>query len=376
MWIFLFTNSISLVIFPSLTSARFAFFLLIVTVVIKSKQQINLKKVEFFFIFFTLMLSIYVLNLSVVKGTDLIQFSRLFHYLFFSIIAPFLIVKIITSESRFHQTIVISVLIQIVFVFITYTNREFNETLFSIVLANNNFGDSLGRAPGLSSSGGATLSVTIGLAAFSILRLSRIARKAWHLPAIILITLSTVVVGRTGLLLCIIALGMYFTKAKFSMKPLIFIVGLSTLAWFTLLDSIMSNEQFVNYTLKWAISGITGDGTATALLSMGVPEMSNLDILFGTGSVASQNGFNSSGSDVGYIQTLFSIGLVLTVIFYFSLFIFLSSYVPKSTDKSYACLIVSLPFILELKEPFVFKYSVVFFVFSSLLYMQPRIVNK
>lgn len=369
-WIFLFINSISLNSVPSLTSSRIAFLFLFLIFFIRFLRKPVISKNRLLIFFSIISISIYSLLLIVLNGADFTQFSRILHFSLFSILTTFLLVHIIKSEIHFHNAVVFATLTQVIFVFMTYTSREFNELLFSIVLANNNFGESLGRAPGLSSSGGATLSVTLALGAFSVLRLARINYEMWHLPVMLLIVLSNVLVGRTGLLISSVALILFLFQFKLNTKSFVLLFLLVGVLWIYVLDVLLKNDQFINYTLNWAISAFSGDGTYTALLRMGIPEMTTIQLLFGCGWVSLPNGLNASGSDSGYVQTIFALGIVVGLLFYFFIFLLLTSYVKYAKDKTFAILVCLVPFVIEFKEPFIFKYTIVFYALSSLIYLK------
>ncbi|WP_105213412.1 hypothetical protein [Pseudoalteromonas sp. T1lg22] len=368
LWVFLFINAISFNFFPSFTTNRLAF--LALTIFFILRYRFVFKQKEILLLFFLLSLACYSMVVSVLNIGDTTQFSRLFHFALFSILAPLMLFRMLNNEYEFHLAVVFATIAQIFFVFLTYTSRSFNDVLFSVVLANNNFGESLGRAPGLSSSGGATLSVIISLGAFSIVRLAKFGMSSWHLPVLILICFSNIIVGRTGLILSLFALMMFFTRSRVNMRSMLMFLLLAFVFWLFIADFLIQNEQFLQYTLKWALSGLSGDGTASALLAMGLPKMSISQLLLGTGSVVLPTGLNASGSDIGYVQSIFSLGLIISCLFYSLLFCFLSSYAKGCNDEKFAFFIIFLTFFIEVKEPFIFKYFYVFYVFMSLLLLK------
>jgi hypothetical protein len=367
--IFLFLNNVSLNMMTSLTSSRLVFIVVVVMMMFKNKINFNLDNRGLSFFIFSVILAFYSACISSFLGGDLIQFSRLIHFSFYSIIAPFIVLYLIPDEKTFHESIVIATLIQVFFVVLTYTSPSFNAVLFSYVYSDGAFQENLARAPGFSSSGGAVLSVIISLGAFSTLKLSRLRKESWHLTVLLLITLSTIIVGRTGLLLCVMALLLYAPRVKVSVRPLLLSSFCAIVLYLTLLKPLLSNEQFINYTLNWAISGLNGsDGTASALLSMGLPSMSISEIIFGAGLVSLPNGLNASGSDVGYVQTYFSLGIILTVAFYSTFLLFLASYFVQAKDKTFILFLIAIMLLVEFKEPFIFKYFISFYVLTSILY--------
>ncbi|MEH0760282.1 hypothetical protein H4F20_11320 [Vibrio sp. 16] len=366
-WLFLFLNNISFVFMPSVTTSRLVLLFTFLGMVLLGRLRFFDKK-QLSFIYLCFALSFVNLLVSIYAEGDTTQFSRFVHFALFSLFSAGMYVKIFDDEIQFHKAIVVATLVQVAFVFITYSSPAANNFIFSYVNVSHNFLSNLGRAPGLSSSGGATLSLIISFGAFSIVRLATLGKKAWHLPVILLICFSQVLVGRTGLLLSLVALLLLFYYSKVNLKTIFLTIVGVVVANTLLLDFVLSNEQFLAYTLKWAESTLTGDDqTIKTLLSMGIKEMNTMDIILGSGQVALQNGLNASGSDVGYVQTFYAAGL-LGVLFYLVLFGFLYSYYKNIRNSGFFLTLLLLPFIAELKEPFIFKYMVVFFVFTSLLY--------
>ncbi|MCR9908106.1 hypothetical protein NB545_11595 [Vibrio campbellii] len=366
-WLFLFLNNISFIFMPSLTTSRVVLLFTFLGMILLGRLRFFDKK-QLSFIYLCFALSFVNLLVSIYSGGDTTQFSRFVHFALFSLFSAGMYVKLFDDEIQFHKAIVGATLIQVVFVFITYSAPAVNNIIFSYVYVSHNFLSNLGRAPGLSSSGGATLSLIISFGAFSIVRLAIFEKKTWHLPVMLLICFSQVLVGRTGLLLSLVSLFILFYYTKIDLKAFVLTIIGVVVANALLIDFLLSNEQFLEYTLKWAESTFSGDDqTIKTLMSMGIKEMSTMDVILGSGQVSLQNGLNASGSDIGYVQTFYAAGL-LGVIFYLVLFSFLYSYYRNVSNSRFFLILLLLPFITELKEPFIFKYMVVFFVFTSLLY--------
>lgn len=365
--LFLYLNNISFTFNPSITTSRIVFLCLLFYAFLFGMFR-RFDKNQLCLIYLCIFLSVLNLILSLHGDGDTTQFSRFLHFAFFSLLTPIIYVRLFKDEIQFHKAIVAATVYQIVFVFITYSSPFANEIIFSYVFVSHDFLTNLGRAPGLSSSGGATLSLVISFGAFSILRLAILRKSPWHLLVMILICFSQVLVGRTGLILSLFCLILLFYYSNFDMKSILLsLIGVA-LSTILAIDFLLKNEQFLAYTLIWAKSIFTAeDKTMSALLSMGIEYMNNIDLIFGTGQVALQNGLNASGSDIGYIQTFYATGL-FGLIFYLSLFTYLFSYFIKTRDKSLFLIFLFLPFVVEIKEPFIFKYMVVFFVTTSLLY--------
>jgi hypothetical protein len=312
----------------------------------------------------------YSLLVSVIYSSDLIQSSRFFHFILFSLFSPFLVYWLLNDEVSFHKAIVFATLIQVLFVILTYSSSSFTDWLFSYIYSG---GQSLSgaRAPGFSSSGGAALSVVISLGALSVLRLSDYRTRIWHFAVLIVITCSAALVGRTGMLVSLICLFFLIVKGRVSIKGIVISLLIIGLLGLLVFESIKSNPQFLGYTLSWALSVFTGsDHTVSALLGQDLKELNERILLFGGVGVSSPEGGNASGSDVGYIQTLYSIGLPFGLLFYILYFIYLCHFKVYRNDVFFKWLLIFLVFFLELKEPFIFKYAISFYVLASILFMR------
>ena len=368
--IFLLINQVSPIIAISFSSQRIAFvilFLLNIVLIKRLPHRLGFYDLAIFLV--SVFLLSYSLFVSVLNGADLIQSSRLFHFVLFSLFSPFLVYRLLNDEASFHKAIVLATIIQIIFVILTYSSSSFTDLLFGYIYSG---GQSLSgaRAPGFSSSGGAALSVVLSLGALSILRLSELRARVWHFSVLIFIICSAALVGRTGMLISLICLFLIVVKGRVSIKGIVaslLIIGVFGLLVF---ESIKSNPQFLGYTLSWALSVFTGsDHTVSALLGQDLKELNERIMLFGGVGVSSPEGGNASGSDVGYIQTLYAIGLPLGMLFYVFYFIYLCQFKVDRRSIFFKWFLIFVLFFLELKEPFIFKYAISFYVLASIFYM-------
>ena len=115
--------------------------------------------------------------------------------------------------------------------------------------------------------------------------------------------------------------------------------------------------------------------TTDALNEMPVPPLS-FETIIGTGRVRSITGNgNASGHDSGYVQTYYSLGLLLAIFFYIFFLIFAIFLIQRNKFQKYydskkqkiLYLLILIVFVIEIKEPFIFHYSFPFFVLSSIL---------
>jgi hypothetical protein len=137
-------------------------------------------------------------------------------------------------------------------------------------------------------------------------------------------------------------------------------------------------SSYINYDydsiMEWSYSGfsVDEDNTAHALASQlqDVPNITSGQLFFGTGIVSNADGSNFSGSDSGYLQNIYSLGLPVSFLFYSAVF-FMLLHFSRDLSKIHrgAGFFVLLScFVLEIKEPFIQKYSFIqFAVAASLL---------
>lgn len=199
---------------------------------------------------------------------------------------------------------------------LTYSSSAFTDFVFSYI---DSGGQSLSgvRSPGLSSAGGASLSVVVSLGALSILRLSDLQPRIWHISILFFIAFSVALVGRTGMLVSFVCLSILILRGRTSIRSLSVSILLVGVFGFIAFDTIKSNPQFFERTLSWALSVFLGtDQTIHVLLDQDFREITQRILLFGGVGVASPDGSNASGSDVGYLQTSYAIGFPRIFILY------------------------------------------------------------
>jgi hypothetical protein len=110
-------------------------------------------------------------------------------------------------------------------------------------------------------------------------------------------------------------------------------------------------------------------GSVTAVANMPIPPLS-VETLLGTGLVRTA-GANVTGSDSGYVQSYYALGLVMAAFFYLSLARVFLAYLGRIPEKLLYGMLVAAMFLIEAKEPFIFKYIVPFFCVCALSMMAP-----
>jgi hypothetical protein len=135
-----------------------------------------------------------------------------------------------------------------------------------------------------------------------------------------------------------------------------------------LAERIPAFEQLQRWAIEIFVSG-RETSSLRDLQSMPVPALSD-DTLVGTGRVVGRFG-NASGSDSGYVQTYFAIGLPMTIVFYATLAVSLVRLAWSNPARWQRLMLVGTMFLTEAKEPFIFKYAFPFFVLT-LLWLERR----
>jgi hypothetical protein len=191
---------------------------------------------------------------------------------------------------------------------------------------------------------------------------------------IALILISIFLIGRTGLIISLLALLIYLIPNLLSIKKIIIasciLLIISQINYVGIVESSMNNVDGFNIELftAWIENAFRLEDNATSedIKSKPIPPLS-FETIIGKGEVANLAlGGNASGHDSGYVQSYYSLGLILAFFFYATYFTFLIS-LAKGLRETALYLIIILVFIVEIKEPFIFQYTLPFFVLTSIL---------
>ena len=386
--IFFIIYDFGFIAFPSLTSGRVVLLAIFIYSLIKKDILIN-KEVAFFSIFIFIL---FVASLiQFINSDDFKQSSRLIWFTIYSIITPFLLLKIFKDKIDFLNAFFIATTIQSIITIGSFLNPEFKQFILSaIVVGGNDIKDGF-RAIGFTSASGAAFSVIQFCGVFSGLMLLKYTRdnliKSIFILIFILIgLLSTLIIGRTGLLCSIIAI-IYFLLINFNLKKVIlysvitFII--SQINFINLLENQTEGIDGFNIELfkNWIEDGfiLKNNNTVEAISRMPIPPLS-LNTIVGTGEVFdAEKSVNASGHDSGYIQTYFSLGFVFAIVFYVSYFLFLIR-ITKLKNLLILLFLIFILFVVEFKEPFIFKYILPFYILTlTVLYNKERnvpLLNK
>lgn len=374
--------NITFAAFPSINTGRLVFFILIL---IYGKEALKLAvnfsmEYTFYFVIFLLLIPFSMIWLAINGAEDTVILSRSFWFLVFSILSSFLYV----CMCRFSLSVamayyLIAMLVQTFFVLYSIFNPDFRIWLEHALPNSGNIDFSDGvRLQGFSNGGGSLISLQLSFGVAAALVLFSLSKstlgKVSLVAASLMITIATIFVGRSGLYLSFFMLSGFFI---FCGRTLFIIMILSFIAFAFCSFFLMPNLDFFvlentgvkfDRTVIWAFEFfLFGESdSANALLQElhKIRQISVTELIIGSGRVVQQDGSNYAGHDSGYLHSLFALGLPLSLLFYSSLFLLYYQMLKpvKGHLKIIGLVLISLVFILEIKEPFVFKYTIPFFV--------------
>ncbi len=383
--VFLIVYNITFSKLPSLPSARIAFFAVIIlsfsSILIFFKNDLRnfSSRIYFTTIIFVLLYSAIQYIASPIDST---QLSRVFFFIIFSIISAVGIASLLNFDvDKVTKVIATAIFVQSLFIFIDYNSVSFHGFVSNQLVQSERYQEDWIRAVGLTNGGGSSLSIVqfsgFVVSLYVIKRSDNTTISYVFSLMATSIFFSTLLTGRMGVVLEILFIFLYPLTLKgkilYVLKHYMVIFVSIGIVFFLLdhyiLDAMLNSNSKFEFLLLWLeeILNFGTGGTATALLSMNIPPLS-METILGTGIVSNSNGLNASGSDIGYIQTYYALGLILSIVFYFSLLVYalINSKKYFKSEYKFWALFTILIFIAEFKEPFIFKYSLVFVLFSIL----------
>ncbi|WP_295231677.1 hypothetical protein [uncultured Chryseobacterium sp.] len=375
LYIFFVIYDIDFTFSPSFTTARISIVTIILILILKRKKiEFQRRTVNF------LLVLLFLIACSILQAAfsnDFTQTSRLFYFTVISLLGAYFIIPFIRSRNELLWLFLIACSIQGVIVLYGFFVPAFKLTLETYIIYGANFGiDNLYRSVGFSSSSGAALSVIqcIGVISAGLLITTNFRNGFTKIIVIVLglvCFVSIFVVGRTGLWISFIFISVMFgNNYRFILSFAVLTIFFYYINLNALLESATSglSDFSVEYFSGWLGESldVSDNATVNALNEMSIPPL-DWDTLIGTGKISDSNGLNSSGNDMGYIQTYYSLGLILTFVFYFSLLLFLKSFVKNSSNIKALYILIAIVFFADLKEPMLFKYALPFFIFSIFL---------
>ncbi len=386
--IFFLLFDINFKLIPGFTTARCTFFFLLLYTFFIALKKNSFGSKQFFknnIIFLCILFCIYLVAIiQYFFSNDITQIGRLTYFTMYGLITPFIINLFFKSRKEFLILVGLAVLLQSLLTLCSYFNPNISNLFNNLILYNSNFGqENKMRALGFVSVAGATLSVIeftgivsllIYLKYYNTNLISRIC--IWTI--IILILIAILFIGRTGLFLSLFAILLYLFSFGINLKKIavfsFIIIFFSQINFTDILGKATSNVDGYNTELffGWINSGFRfNNDLVEGLSQMPIPELSFRTII-GTGLVKDPSGEgNASGHDTGYIQTYYSLGLICSLIFYFTYYSFLVTHVKKNKDLIGFFLILVLG-LIESKEFFIFSYTYPFFLLSFILIGQDK----
>lgn len=370
--IFFLIYNISFKSFELLTTARIAILLLIFWVLSARINFINGLRSRILVLFLPLP---YVAFQYLFVG-DFGQLSRFVHLGIYSFLGAGLVVSICDDLRSLLIALLVAVCAQAVLILFSFFSVDYRVWFDAISVSGSNYDATyIYRAPGFAGTGGAALSLLQSLGVFLgwlLLRKNKIYKsvegKSVYLVffAMLLSALSCIVVGRTGLLLSFVFFAIFAFDSPSRNRFAIFFVVLFLLFQSFFLGAIpglLDSEFSSDYFGEWAFGFLTGnDETISALGGQEIPPLS-MEMIHGTGLNSVVDGANPSGHDSGFVQAYYSMGLPMSIIF-FSAYLYVLFISLKWLPFSFRILFSILFFALEIKEPFVFKYSLMFVLLS------------
>ncbi len=363
---------------PFLTSGRIAFLFLLIT----TFKKVNFDNIYYWGCMIFGILLFYSIFQSLFS-TDLTQCSRLFWFLIYGWILPYFVSFYIIKAEQVYLFIFLAAILQALLVFGMFFNLEFRFLILDILELKTNINpyENFQRAFGFTSLTGSTFSLVqacgliFGLFYFTRNTFNSILINMVIWIGLIVILLSTFLIGRTGLLISLCFLLFYFVLiSKVKHKILFIIVSFCFYQIDFQSDFVNLTENVEGFKSQWFINWIEEafnfrkNSTLEELNTMYVAPIT-IETIIGTGRVKSENGIgNASLNDSGYIQTYFSLGLIMSVIFYLTYFSLSLFRWLNSNREPLLFVFLIMVFLVENKEPFLFKYSLPFLLSTFLIY--------
>lgn len=375
--IFFLIYDISFKAFPILTSGR----IVLIFLIISNFKDLKLVFKEYKFLKFIILLLLLVSFLQFTLTNDNTQFSRFFYFTLFSLISSLIIATRVKDTQKLLFYILIAVSFQSVILVYVFFNPSFKFILDQYIVYGGNFTvENLYRSFGLSSQTGAALSLTQSFGVGAGLLLLKYKNNYLITLSIVICFLSTIFVGRTGLLISLLFLGVYFYYT-ISLKKIInisLIIIFLSLFISTIINKFTSSLDSINgfsseFFIRWLNEGfqLENNKTVNALVSdQNIPELTIQNFFIGSGTISNSNGTNSSGHDSGYIQTYYSIGLIFTILFYLSICTFIVQNFKILNNRKLLFFICFTILALDFKEPMLFKYTEGFIFLTVLFSMK------
>lgn len=222
------------------------------------------------------------------------------------------------------------------------------------------------RLRGIASGGAANLSLFHGtmLILLQALYIKKKIGFIYFLVSSITIFISLLLIGRTGIVVAIVGIALFhllsllMSRKKISIRRILLyttIVSIVVIAPPVL--ALLFPENLLAYSITFFYQGVEGvqkEGTTQALLRMiNIPDQWE-KLLFGVGAHSGDFSLKRT-YDLGYMRMFTALGIPVAVLFYIYV-AYLAQFVFKMTNyKSFWVVFMVIMFIVEIKEPFIFK---------------------
>lgn len=377
---FLFISAVFLIIYnlslqgvESLPSARLVVSLLLIYFFVFSTNPAEILRLIDFRIFVLFLPIPYVFIQYLFVG-DPGQLSRFFHLFLYSYVGAILIAKFIGGVDRWLWVFLVAVWVQAIFIFFSFFNLDYRGWVADNIATGGNFGsDYIYRAPGLTSTSGSGLSViqSLGVLAGGLyLRVNKslkITGQAVVFLMMLTCLISCIFVGRTGLIMSIAFVALFLLSGALNRRLALVCLAVLVVTIFAAGDfyqNMLPSDFSIDYFLGWSLGFFAGeDQTLKVLSAMPIAPL-DIETFFGTGLVSLVDGINPSDHDSGFIQGYFSMGLPMVTLFYVSYFYVLFRLLRWLTWTE-RWFLLSVLYLIEVKEPFVFKYVTMFLLVGT-----------
>ncbi|MBC7488666.1 MAG: hypothetical protein H7240_00150 [Glaciimonas sp.] len=289
-------------------------------------------------------------------------------------LASYLVKSGTNNNDLIDQLLIICAMVAVInasVVLVEYALPEIKSVIESYLLqvvdSNTNYADHSFNLRGLAGGGGAALSVFNAIAILFLIYLvgnKKIAASFALLSAVV-ITCSNILTGRTGLilsllftLLLLVVILIKDLKSGFIGGMRIITNVIFVLILLSLLDKYELDQEAAEWAFEWADGLVLGkfeSASSEDLKTMLFLPDNFMDLIFGVGFF---EGFGKiyPRSDSGYIKTILSIGILLSILLY-SAIIFIYFQINKVSSK-YFWLVVAISSVMlfiEIKEPFLYQ---------------------
>lgn len=310
------------------------------------------------------------------------QLTRFLYLAAYSVVGAVLVSMIARDFRLVMLSIFTAIVLQAVFIPYAFLSGSYRDWYASNIESGASYGaEYLYRTSGFSGVSGAALSLIQSLGVFVgwmlLFRGGRYKPVTGSAALLILIgmlicLLSCALVGRTGFLLSILFLfaclfypsGSNIEKDRDGRWMLLSLVVLMIYLFLKYYFIEMLPDDFsIEYFTTWVFGVFLGENeTAAQIAQMVIPPL-GIETLLGTGLVSLIDGSNPSGHDSGFVQSYYSIGLLMSIVLYGAYF-YVLYYSFYWLPMLLRLLLTLLFFLLEVKEPFLFKYSLLFVVLA------------